>query len=1046
MTRIPSSGHKTTARFWISHWLRLLLLPAFLALLTISCGFFGPTRTADEVRVRQQEAERDFLYSNVSNQYLVTLAGGEHSKASRRTFYRWDRTSSDLSKISKTGADRSSVGDGNALLSLESGDRGPSIHFYSWLEGNRRTVSVRLSSLNVRKRRSDASGSATHEVLFTARESAFLPFSESPDFELFKARLKIGSGEKSAELSHLEQLTKNDVDDREPTFSPDGTWAVFVRTVDGKQHIYRMDPDGTSVRALTDGSKGSSYHPVVLPDNQRVLYVRDTKKGAEYFTCGPDGEEHRKASGTELRNRLFSWDDRTRHSYMVTDVFANQKTLRMLMELPRQLDLTQLLLLMEWNGPELSAHREQIRAARAERRLHQLEDGVSIGTSANHVVDVGTLLDEPVTSPGDRSIEDLTRYLLSLEVPLFTGSLKKAIEQRDRWQELVYTQTYHKQYSDRAYRVIQAYVQYSEQIQRRKVYERILDLQMKRRGIVQKRIEAGKMLAQKRMEVRADIKEAKAKRSDADGKAETARAELLSLIGLDPHNRQVSIEPASLDRAMLPKPLPDRRRFQALLQVNHPDLARLKFLELRAAAIRDMGPPESRPRPTIGLSYGVGVNQFFGEAIDDFISTSLRYAFSLTHNAQDRAYREQWTHEMKQFRQQRRQHRLELIARLRETREALDGLKKKIGFVESWRQEAAETVRRQHLYSTEGPIPGKTEDATPLEPLESRIAYQRQLLDGLEVRGSYLQHTGQYYHRAGLMRRFLSFWNKRGKPFARSGPQRSMYLWHTLDVVQNPAERKRFLQLCERENIKRIYLFLSRVDGKLYLEAYRPEIQYLLTLLDRRNISTYALLGNPNWVKPEYGDEINRLLRSVMSLNREVEAAGSGFHGVQLDVEPHALEGWQAEDTRTQLQQKYTDMLGRVRSALEDGEHDALPLRLTIPHTWRRYRGTLFLRRVMEEADELSVMSYFTRGTAIASHARPLLDVASEYNLPAEVVVETHPGPGKQRSFATHSPDALRRALKAAQEDLDDRSTFRGFSLHDYRGVQTLMERKTDGH
>jgi Tol biopolymer transport system component len=48
------------------------------------------------------------------------------------------------------------------------------------------------------------------------------------------------------------QLTSNSVPDLTPTWSLDGTQIVFVRTVSGRQQLFRMNADGTEVTQITD--------------------------------------------------------------------------------------------------------------------------------------------------------------------------------------------------------------------------------------------------------------------------------------------------------------------------------------------------------------------------------------------------------------------------------------------------------------------------------------------------------------------------------------------------------------------------------------------------------------------------------------------------------------------------------------------------------------------------------------------------------------------------------------------------------------------------
>ena len=56
----------------------------------------------------------------------------------------------------------------------------------------------------------------------------------------------------NADGSSQVQLTFNSVPDLTPTWSLDGTQIVFVRTVSGRQQLFRMNADGTEVTQITD--------------------------------------------------------------------------------------------------------------------------------------------------------------------------------------------------------------------------------------------------------------------------------------------------------------------------------------------------------------------------------------------------------------------------------------------------------------------------------------------------------------------------------------------------------------------------------------------------------------------------------------------------------------------------------------------------------------------------------------------------------------------------------------------------------------------------
>jgi Tol biopolymer transport system component len=94
------------------------------------------------------------------------------------------------------------------------------------------------------------------------------------DFELYSIGPRGG---------RLRQLTRNNVDDFDPAFSPDGRRIAFARGRHGESpsSLYLMDADGGHVRRLTR-SPGTDTSPSWAPDNTRLVFGRSGAKGGGY--------------------------------------------------------------------------------------------------------------------------------------------------------------------------------------------------------------------------------------------------------------------------------------------------------------------------------------------------------------------------------------------------------------------------------------------------------------------------------------------------------------------------------------------------------------------------------------------------------------------------------------------------------------------------------------------------------------------------------------------------------------------------------------------
>lgn len=115
--------------------------------------------------------------------------------------------------------------------------------------------------------------------------------------------------------THVVQLTRNEVVDASPVFTPDGAAIVYASELDGNLDIFIMRADGSEPRNLTR-HPGTDGHPRVSPDGARIYFNSNRSSDPATFSRGYMDREHNHEiysmtlAGGDLRRitDLPDWD------------------------------------------------------------------------------------------------------------------------------------------------------------------------------------------------------------------------------------------------------------------------------------------------------------------------------------------------------------------------------------------------------------------------------------------------------------------------------------------------------------------------------------------------------------------------------------------------------------------------------------------------------------------------------------------------------------------------------------------------------------------
>ena len=79
----------------------------------------------------------------------------------------------------------------------------------------------------------------------------------------------------------------------------------------GKLQLYRVKTDGASRKRITDGQTNCMM-PAWSPDQQKVVYVKQSDQGLDLWMCDPEGRSHKRLTKFEA-NRLPAWLPDSKH-------------------------------------------------------------------------------------------------------------------------------------------------------------------------------------------------------------------------------------------------------------------------------------------------------------------------------------------------------------------------------------------------------------------------------------------------------------------------------------------------------------------------------------------------------------------------------------------------------------------------------------------------------------------------------------------------------------------------------------------------------------
>lgn len=297
---------------------------------------------------------------------------------------------------------------------------------------------------------------------------------------------------------------------------------------------------------------------------------------------------------------------------------------------------------------------------------------------------------------------------------------------------------------------------------------------------------------------------------------------------------------------------------------------------------------------------------------------------------------------------------------------------------------------------------------------------------------------------------FLLAWSSLGAtPLA-------LWVWEaeTTRLRTDPPYAALVLARLQAEGATTLYLYADDYRGQNLLLQEGSSYRALVRRLHEAGLRVEALLGShplQAWecVPPEQDLAARNLMQHVLSYNAAALAVES-FDGVHLDIEPQALDSWNA-DTREALCRWYLDR-ARMWVAMARRAGRGFKIGAAIPFWWDGFEVAwdgarkAMSTHVQEVFDYVAVMDYRNRADGpdgiLALAAQ---EVAFAAGRGKQVVIGLEVGEAElpKMTFRDLGPKVLRQEMAKTAQVLGPKPSFAGFAIHHLRTWLEWFDRPT---
>jgi outer membrane protein TolC len=881
------------------------------------------------------------------------------------------------------------------------------------------------------------------------------------DLDLFRYDFTL-SPEGKIEATGVHRVTAEAGADLQPVPLGGVDRVIYIHQKDDAPHELRIgDSQGGPARPLFEGQDFDAILPALLSDG-RLVFLSDQLGYYSLFQLA-DAEAYVRALESHRAEDPAALPDwrtlvrpveyplpaaRAKHAIFVASVPKNGRLVPALLRVPENLDMPAIARLVEAHNPRVNEMRARYAAALIGAARFKLNNWPKLDLGLSFEDHIQIFDNMPVLFPGDTLTQHAFTLFMGIAQPLLDFKQNQAFTQG----ALKDAETaQHRLAAEINDRTAEAADLYFEAVH----LTRQIDLETAQLALTERRANYHRTLREKgestRLQLMAVQQVAEGLTSERAFHGERLaflHSRLKEVMGL-PSDLQFSLVPARFDFHAYALPPLEQAITRAL--ANHPTLLAAKSATASAFYQQAAG-PEIRPRAGLSANYqrldqdyklGSTAGTTDQSRAQEMATLALTGEVPLASWRAKRLNTGFWTEMLSALRLAEEAEARRVRSAVEEATMDFRAAQRDFDAKAATQAFELEKLRVARLHREFGPPgapitflrppdePGAIEGTLGtgvLAPLSAEFEYLRAADRRSAVEMDLGRRLARVAREMGDTRVLLDVLDSHAHAAAARG-RPAVWMWNSRQVLASDEALDNAVEKLRGLRARRVYVYLFDQGALLIDRKLRERLTQLIELCAQRDIETWALLGEPEWIKNNCSQCVGQAVARVRDFNALFGDFEPKLAGIKLDLEPHSQPGWnEGGASRKALEANWFNLLQSAR----DKANGALPLWADLPVKFFQPEERALLDRVAGLLDGATLMDYFNAEKPISEWADSSLRA---FDKPLEIGLELSPKAPAEDTLAAWTPDRVQALRAALNEFLAGHGNFAGLALHDYEAL-----------